>query len=218
MAGRGMAGKEMKVSDSVHLMEFDPGQTLPPEDRVLMRSGCPPSRRGRFGAEAREAIEHLFRFAVPRALVRTVEVAEITREGIRTEVIDLSSSSLARFMRNAQWLSVFLVTLGAGPEKECRDLQELGQMNRAFFLDSAASCMVDEVSRALQRRLASQTTAFLPNGRFSPGFGDFQLSAQADIMGLLDGKKVGVRMRSDSYMLVPVKSGTGVMGWIRRND
>ncbi|OPL19827.1 MAG: hypothetical protein AVO35_02310 [Candidatus Aegiribacteria sp. MLS_C] len=200
------------------LVRFDPKTVLPSEDRVLARSGCPPSRRGGFGRDAGEALEQLSVLALPKALYVTRDDVEITGDGLKARGIVLESTSLARFMKRAEKVSVFLVTIGPAPEKECRGLQEKGLMSRAFFLDSAASCMVEEVSRALQKMLAERLPGLSATGRFAPGFGDFALSSQNRIMKLLDGQRAGVRLENDSYMLRPVKSGTGVIGWIRRSD
>lgn len=200
------------------IVSFDPKAILPVEDRVLARSGCPPSKRGGFGRDVGEALERLSVLALPRAMHVTMDVVGITGDGVTARGIVLESSSLARFMRRAEKVSVYLATIGPGPEKECRELQDRGLMSRAFFLDSAASCMVEEVSRSLQRLLADGLPGLSATGRFAPGFGDFQLSAQRQILGLLDGNRIGVRLETDSCMLRPVKSGTGVIGWIRQSD
>ncbi|MBN2586332.1 MAG: hypothetical protein JXA64_00105 [Candidatus Fermentibacteraceae bacterium] len=199
---------------AAELIVFDPLETLPEEDRVLARSGCPPSRRGRFGAEAREAIESLSRAAQPEAIVSTMDVRVITEDEVVTGEMHLKSASLARFMKGAEKVSVFLVTLGSRPEREARRLQDEGCYTRSFFLDAAASCMVDRLARELHRRLTGEFPGCRATARFAPGFGDFSLASQEDIIVHLGGGSIGVSLQRDSYTLLPVKSGTGVIGWI----
>ncbi len=199
---------------AAELIVFDPLETLPEEDRVLARSGCPPSRRGHFGVEAREAIDSLSRTATPEALVSTMDVRDISEDEVVTAEMNLKSASLANFMRGAEKVSVFLVTVGFLPEREAGRLQDEGSYTRSFFLDAAASCMVEKLARELQRKLTGKLPGYRATARFAPGFGDFSLASQEDIIVHLGGDSIGVSLQRDSYTLKPVKSGTGVLGWI----
>jgi 5-methyltetrahydrofolate--homocysteine methyltransferase len=117
-------------------------------------------------------------------------------------------------MKGAEKLSFLLVTIGPGPETEVRRLQKEGYHTRSFFLDAAASCMVEKVARELHGRLATEFPNYRGTARFAPGFGDFPVSFQEEIMNILGGRSIGVSLRRDSFILRPVKSGTGVIGWI----
>ncbi len=200
------------------LIGFDPATVLPGEDRVLARSGCPPSRRGRFGTEARGALEVLSRVAEPRALVRTLDVTELDGKVLATDEVRLQSASLARFMKGAVRVSLFLVTIGPVPERTASRMREAGQHTASYFLDAASSSMVEELLRKLHRKLSTRFPGFISTARFAPGFGDFHLSVQSDLFDLLEGGRVGVSLREGSCMLTPVKSGTGVIGWISQTS
>jgi len=197
------------------LMVFQPLEVLPGEDRVLARTGCPPSRRGGFGVEAGKALGTLSETAVPRAAVLTMRILEIDEELIRTGNIRIQSRSLAGSLSGAELVSLFAVTIGPGPEEEARRLQQEGYHTASFFLDGASSSMVERLSAEVLRRLASKQGVHMPTARFAPGFGDFHLSYQRDIIELLNAGAAGITLQEDSCMLLPVKSGTGVIGWIR---
>lgn len=48
--------------------------------------------------------------------------------------------------------------------------------------------------------------------RFSPGYGDFPLSAQKEILdGLEAGKRIGITL-TEGYLMMPSKSVTAVIG------
>ena len=48
--------------------------------------------------------------------------------------------------------------------------------------------------------------------RFSPGYGDFDLKYQKDILEYLDAnKKIGISL-TDSLMMIPTKSITAIIG------
>jgi cobalamin-dependent methionine synthase I len=54
--------------------------------------------------------------------------------------------------------------------------------------------------------------------RFSPGYGDFNIEYQKEIIGLLDtSRKIGLTL-TDGCMLVPTKSVTALIGISRSNE
>ena len=72
---------------------------------------------------------------------------------------------------------------------------------------SALECALDDLCEDLQKQCGKKLKT-----RFSCGYGDFPLSAQKDMVNLLDtGRKIGVFL-SESMMLAPQKSGTAVAG------
>ena len=59
----------------------------------------------------------------------------------------------------------------------------------------------------------SEVLKLHPTTRFSPGFGDFDIVHQRDILALLDcQKRIGLTL-TDSNMLCPTKSVTAVVGF-----
>jgi hypothetical protein len=195
-------------------MRFDPGNVRPPEKRVLARSGCPPSRTNDFREMAAAACDLVQESAEPLALFRTMEIRKLEAELVDAGEITFRSRSLSRFIEDAGRLTVFLVTLGEGPEGDVRRLQKAGKHTDALFADSASSCMVEETARSLQRRLSERFSNYVSTGRYAPGFGDLALSCQREILTLVEGESEGVTLQPDSMMIIPVKSGTGVIGWI----
>ena len=52
--------------------------------------------------------------------------------------------------------------------------------------------------------------------RFSPGYGDFDIHHQEEILRMLDAhKKIGLSM-TESYMLTPTKSVTALIGFAEK--
>lgn len=101
-------------------------------------------------------------------------------------------------------------TLGAQVDALIRKYQIIN-MEQALWLDAAASAAIEAVCDGIQYQLAQQLERTLTS-RFSCGYGDFPLTAQANFVAQLDaGKKIGLTV-SSSGMLVPVKSVTAVIG------
>ena len=109
----------------------------------------------------------------------------------------IKSESLERYMEGAKYIGIFATTLGAGADMLIRRY-EVSDMRRAVITDAVASTMVNDHCGTISSK------------RFSPGYGDFKLEYQADILKMLDtGKRIGLSL-TDSFMLIPAKSVTGV--------
>ena len=50
--------------------------------------------------------------------------------------------------------------------------------------------------------------------RFSPGYGDWELSAQKDILRVCGGNQIGISV-SDNFMMSPQKSVSAVFGLVK---
>ena len=74
---------------------------------------------------------------------------------------------------------------------------------------------MDIAEDEIRRELAEGET-LVP--RYSPGFGDFPLSAQREILSVLDAARaIGVSL-TDTLLMVPSKSVSAVIGVKRANS
>lgn len=90
-----------------------------------------------------------------------------------------------------------------------------GQVARAAVDQAAAAALIEAVCDHACHQLAGQHPGWYLRPRFSPGYGDFPLSAQPQLLGLLDApRKIGLTA-TDAHLLAPVKSVTAVIGLAR---
>lgn len=204
--------------EKVRSVFFSCDEVFPETDRILARSGCPPSKRQSLGKSAERGAAELMSTAEPLALYRNLEVLKTEEDIIKTDVITFESCSLVKYLRNPSVITLFLVSAGPGPESRAEELSAEGQHLRSYMLDSAASEMVEKAARVLHRKVADSMTDFRSSARFAPGFGDLALDCQGEIVDLLKGGEYGISLMEDSCMLVPAKSTTGVIGWHRLNN
>ena len=74
--------------------------------------------------------------------------------------------------------------------------------------------MIEAYCDACQKELSTEAAkeGLYLRSRFSPGYGDFSLDYQKELLILLDApKRIGLTV-TDSMMLTPTKSVTAVMG------
>lgn len=125
----------------------------------------------------------------------------------------VNSRNLTKNMRGCRRAVVFGATLGTGVDlllKRC----SIVDMAKAVILQACAAAMLEEYCDELQKLIAEELAeeGLYLRPRFSPGYGDFSIRHQDEILRMLDSaKRIGLTM-TDSYMLTPVKSVTAVIG------
>ncbi len=102
-------------------------------------------------------------------------------------------------------------TLGADIDKLIR-ISQITDMAKAVVLDSFASVAIEQVCQKVDELIAEKYPDYYLTFRFSPGYGDYPIELQKDFLRILDApRKIGLTV-NDSFMLVPTKSVTAVLG------
>lgn len=124
------------------------------------------------------------------------------------------SVSLKELLRNALCVSCFAVTIGNGVEQQIETLQANGDIAKAAIWDAIGSEAVEQAANFVNR-LIREEAALETHGlttRFSPGYGDVNITANIELLRLLGAEKIGITA-NDAGMLVPQKSITALIGW-----
>lgn len=82
---------------------------------------------------------------------------------------------------------------------------------KAAMLDAAGGALAEALCDKLTAELKKELPSALFEKRFSPGYGDFPLSAQRRIFDILELSRIGVGL-NDSLLLSPAKTVTAVIG------
>ena len=139
--------------------------------------------------------------------------AEVKPGAVRFAGLTVHSKKLAQHLHGCERVIVFAATLGPQADR-LMARYERADMSRAVVMQEGAAALIEAYCNECCEYLASEEADrglyLLP--RFSPGYSDFLLQHQRDILRLLDAaKKIGLSM-TESCMLVPVKSVTAVIG------
>ncbi len=127
--------------------------------------------------------------------------------------IHIQSRSLARHLTGCRKAAVFAATLGSSTEYA---LYRYGftDVSRALVLHACAAAMIEETCDRMEEELSASPASeglFL-RPRFSPGYEDFALQHQKDIVALTRcDTRIGVGV-TESFLLTPSKSVTGLIG------
>lgn len=105
---------------------------------------------------------------------------------------------------------LFAATLGTQADRLISTAQ-ITDMAYAVILDAVASAMTEEYCDSCEEEIKAAVSGhFTP--RFSPGYGDFPITLQRDMIRITEAdKKIGLNT-TESYMIIPVKSVTAVIG------
>lgn len=127
--------------------------------------------------------------------------------------LSLKGEKIIKHLEHCSEVAVLGITIGEGLEKAVSDLFSQGEYTRGLLLDAAGTTAVeaaaDQISALIARHAAKQglDTTF----RFSPGYGDWDIRVQPDILAILHAQRIGLTV-TDTCMLVPRKSVTAVIG------
>lgn len=124
--------------------------------------------------------------------------------------LEIDSASVKNILKYSDDIIIFAVTLGSEIERKISSLKYTN-LTEMMIWDACASEMIEKVLDNLEAEIKEGKNEFL-SPRFSPGYGDFSLSHQKSILNILEApKKIGL-MTSDTFILMPKKSVTGIIG------
>ncbi len=177
------------IFDQVHDLELQ-------VDRAEVRRylGYPRSKRPRPRVQRRfeEIWEQGHALMRPRGACRVVEDGRLATTGMP---------------RATPRVAVAVCTVGGALEDESRRRGDRGAVLDAMLLDAFGSAAAEAAADALNGRICvwANGQGLHPAPRISPGYGRWDVKAQADLLRLLPAGDVGVRL-TPSLMLVPHKS------------
>ncbi len=151
--------------------------------------------------------------AEPRSVSREFPLVLLPDGEIDGGCFKTRSRNLSKNLKDCVFVVVFAATLGLGADHLIRKYTRL-QMSRAVVLQAAAAAMIEDYCDTVCAKLRQEYEArgLYLRPRFSPGYGDFPLSCQPDLLAGLDaGKRIGIKL-TDSLLMMPSKSVTAVMG------
>ena len=117
--------------------------------------------------------------------------------------IDIYSNDLSTFLGTSEQVVILAATLGTGVDIFLQKLMHT-DIAKAVQADKLASKLVEDYISHVQAKMG------LEGKRYSPGYGDFDIKHQRDMLKILGCDRIGLHM-TDSCMLTPSKSITAIV-------
>jgi len=121
---------------------------------------------------------------------------------------EFKSRTLSSHLKGCDRAMILAATIGPAPDELTDRYTESGEITKAYVMQACGSAAVEE--------LCDEFTAGLdiPDGfslrtRYSPGYGDFPLQAQKELLELLPEPGI---VLTDTLMMIPSKSVTALIG------
>lgn len=116
-----------------------------------------------------------------------------------------------KHLKGCEKAAFFAATISDGIDRQLR-IAQVSDITKAFVMDSLASVAVEQVCDKFEQILKEQTQGYYQTFRFGLGYGDLPIEQQKDFVALLNAsKQIGLSV-SSSFMLIPTKSVTAVIG------
>lgn len=176
--------------------------------RALRFLGVPDAGDAALRALLQKAGQTLLDTAKPRAVS--------LRGGREALAPCLLGEDIACHLKGCGECVLLACTLGAGVDAAQR-AANAADMAYAVVLDALASVLAEQMAGAAEQALREQAQGeglFL-TGRFSPGYGDYPIELQNELLRFMDApRRIGL-CATPTHLLTPRKSITAVLGLAR---
>lgn len=160
-----------------------------------------------------ESFAILDRIGEPKNVYRIFELSFPKKEELQICNLHIKSKNLYKNLKGCEQVVVFGATIGTTVDRQIR-MYEFTNIAQAVVMQACAAAYLEQYCDEIQDRIAQKLERenLYLRPRFSPGYGDFSILHQKEILSMLEApKKIGLTM-TDSYMLTPTKSVTAVIG------
>ncbi len=123
----------------------------------------------------------------------------------------LKGNDIKEHLKGCTKVIILAATLSSEADKLIRQA-EVRDMTEALAVDALCSSAIEQVCDRAEEEIFAGASGAYRTTRYSPGYGDFPLDMQRDILSFLDAmRRIGLTSTPDS-ILVPSKSVTAIIG------
>lgn len=122
----------------------------------------------------------------------------------------INSKDIFKLLENSNSVCGIVATLGISIDTKISSLQEQKEILQAFILDSIGSVAIEELMNNICNDIKDKYG--LTTMRFSPGYGDWSLTNQYDLLQWIGAEKIGISL-SPTFQMIPRKSVSAIIGY-----
>jgi len=190
---------------------------VPREDRVLYRMGFKPGK-----AEIPESMQPMVNQAMQTGLKLLEPKACYDLRGLRLLerghlVIEpdfhIQCAKLYDWMAGCTEVYLLAVTIGPALDEEVRRLSETDNLTGAFLLNAYGAEAAEALIESLNDRIVklAELDGKTTTKRYSPGYGEWDISDQKTLLNLLEADKIGILL-TPQFLMLPEKSVSAIAG------
>lgn len=148
----------------------------------------------------------------PRYVYREAALSEkdgrLYVDGMDTPLV---GEDIKAHLKNCRRVVVMAATLTTAADKLIRNAG-VGNAAEALAVDAVCSAAIEQVCDRAEEEIFGSQPGNCRTWRFSPGYGDFSIETQKELLRFLNAqRRIGLTV-TDSFLLIPTKSVTAVIG------
>ncbi len=127
--------------------------------------------------------------------------------------VTLRGEDIKKHLAGAELAAVMAATLGFEVERAMMRLSQRSATAEVIF-NAACTALIEAVSDRCEGEIVelARQRGLVTSYRYSPGYGDFPLEQQPDVLGVIDaGTRLGITL-TDSMLMLPKKSVSAIIG------
>ena len=128
--------------------------------------------------------------------------------------LTLKGKDITRHLEKSEKCAVLCATLGIEIEMRINYYSKT-ELLKSVILDACASTLIEALCDRAEDSIKKEAEkdGFFITSRYSPGYGDFDISIQKELLNLIEApKRIGVTV-TDSFIMLPRKSVSAVIGF-----
>jgi cobalamin-dependent methionine synthase I len=132
---------------------------------------------------------------------------------LQNSTLALSGRDIENHLKNCLKCVVMAATLGIEVDKRIAFYSKM-DLSKGIIMDACASAAIEALCDNVENQIRAKVSheRQYMTSRYSPGYGDFPLELQHDIISVLDAyRQIGLSVTENS-LLIPRKSVTAVIG------
>ncbi|MBI4666926.1 MAG: hypothetical protein HY751_11030 [Nitrospinae bacterium] len=169
-------------------------------------------------AAIKRSIEKAYTLIEGKGVFRTYALSGVGKDMVAgPETGDLFQGlHMVKLLAGCDYATLMAATIGPRLEAEVERLQKAGELTGAFILEMIGGWMGDYMAERVDDRIAREIerAGYGRTMRFSPGYGDWSLNHQPDVLRLSEAARIGI-MVTEYNIMIPRKSVSAVIGWKR---
>ena len=184
-----------------------------PFDQVCRYLGCRGEVEPALAERIRALTHQVEEAAQPRTASRVFPLSFPGVDRLALGPLAVESAALRKNLAGCEEVILFAATLGVGVDRLIAR-SGAGRVSDAAVYQAAGAALIEAVCDQAweELRRAGEAEGWHLRPRFSPGYGDFPLSCQRELLTLLRAPETIGLTTGESMLLLPTKSVTAVMG------
>ncbi len=187
-----------------------------PLNKVLSRLGFA-SGKTKIGDNVNDILSEEINAAkklfVPRQVVATSAIKSAGGKLKLVPSFTISSADILALLNECGEAAGFAVTIGPALEARRDKYIRDRETTRALILDALGSVAVEELADITNKQIKDEAAnrGFTATRRFSPGYGDWALASQKDLLSWLGADQIDIKL-TETFQMIPEKSVSALIG------